>query len=347
MSDVALSFPDSGGELAHMSAPVGAPARKQSGLRRVVRGVLRLFDSWSGHDDPQRAPEGDKTIDWARVWPFLAFHLTCFGVIWVGWSWTAVAMAVGLYVIRMFAITGFYHRYFSHRSFKTGRFMQFVFAVMGNSAMQRGPLWWAAHHRVHHRESDQKGDPHSPIQWGFLWSHIGWIASRENARTRLEHVPDLAKYRELRFLDRFDVLVPAALGVVIYGIGALLERFAPSLGTSGGQLLIWGCISTVALYHGTFTINSLSHLFGSRRFKTTDHSRNNVWLALITLGEGWHNNHHHYPHATRQGFYWWEIDVTYYGLRLLSWLRLVRDLKPVPARVLEDREALDVEVKAA
>src|SRR5690606_23610677 len=150
-------------------------------------------------------------------------------------------------------------------------------------------------------------------------------------------VKDLTKYPELVFLDRFDCLVPVLLGVGTFLLGVGLEHWYPALGTNGWQMLVWGfVISTVALSHGVATINSLSHVFGSRRFQTTDASRNNFWLALITMGEGWHNNHHHYPNSARQGFYWWEIDLSYYGLKALSAVGLVSDLKPVPSRVLED-----------
>jgi stearoyl-CoA desaturase (delta-9 desaturase) len=261
-------------------------------------------------------------VTWTRWLPFLTVHLICLAVIWVGWSWIAVATAVAMYLIRMFAITGFYHRYFSHKTFKTSRPFQFVLALLGNSAMQRGPLWWAANHRQHHVHSDGEKDIHSPVQHGFWWSHLGWIT-------------DLARFPELRFLDRFDVLVPAALGTAMFALGAALNRMAPELGTSGPQMLIWGFfISTVVLAHATFSINSLTHMFGWKRYPTDDESRNNFWLALITLGEGWHNNHHYYPTATRQGFFWWEIDFTYYGLLLLEQFGLIWELKPVPERVL-------------
>lgn len=294
---------------------------------------VRWFDSWAGaesvpKDEPQK-------VDWVRCIPFIGLHVACFGVIWVGWSPFAVAFAVALYVARMFAITGFYHRYFSHKSFKTSRAAQFVFALWGNSAVQRGPLWWAAHHRLHHKRSDQEGDVHSPHQNSFVWSHIGWIMSRANFPTHKEQIPELVKYPELRFVDRFDTLVPVLFFAAAFGLGALLENVAPGLGTSGGQLLVWSLISTVALFHGTCTINSLSHLFGRRRFETTDKSRNNWWLAILTLGEGWHNNHHYYAASTRQGFYWWEYDITYYGLVVLSWFGIIWDLKPVPVKILE------------
>jgi len=283
---------------------------------------------------------GSRGVDWIRVLPFIGIHLACFGVIWTGWSPVAVSVALGLYVLRMFAITGFYHRYFSHRTFKTSRGAQFVFALLGASAAQRGPLWWAAHHREHHQHSDQEGDAHSPRQHGFLWSHMGWFLSRDNYPTRFRRVRDLARYPELKWLDRNDALVPVALGTGLFLLGSLLGYAAPGLGTDGWQMLVWGFfISTVAVYHGTYTINSLAHRFGRQRYDTGDESRNSLVLALITFGEGWHNNHHRYPASARQGFRWWEIDLTYYGLRLMAATGLIWDLRPVPARVLDEGRA--------
>jgi stearoyl-CoA desaturase (delta-9 desaturase) len=271
---------------------------------------------------------------------YLAVHLACLGVLWVGWSWTAVWVATGLYFVRMFAITGFYHRYFSHRTFETSRFWQFCFAIMGNSSSQRGPLWWASHHRHHHQYADTEADVHSPSRHGFWWSHIGWLTDSANLHTRWEYVKDWAKFQELVWLDRFDKVVPILLGVALFGVGELLAYTSPQLGTNGAQLVIWGFfISTVVLFHGTCTINSLSHLFGSRRYETTDTSRNNPVLALITLGEGWHNNHHQYAISTRQGFYWWELDITYYFLLVLSWLGIVRNLRPVPDHIRNPQAA--------
>jgi stearoyl-CoA desaturase (Delta-9 desaturase) len=213
--------------------------------------------------------------------------------------------------------------------------VQFLFAVFGAASVQRGPLWWAAHHRHHHRHADQHDDPHSPRQRGFWRSHMGWFLTRGAFATDLGRVPDLARFPELRWLDRFDTVVPVLLAVLLYGIGALLERVAPGLGTSGGQLLVWGFfISTVVLFHATVTINSLAHRFGRQRFDTHDDSRNNLWLALLTFGEGWHNNHHFFPGTVRQGFRWWEVDLTWYGLRVMAALRLVGGLKPIPEWVL-------------
>ena len=273
-------------------------------------------------------------IDWARAIPFVGLHLACFGAIFVSFSWFALIFALALYVIRMFAITAFYHRYFAHKAFKTSRIGQFIFAVLGASAVQRGPLWWASHHRNHHAHSDDVVDAHSPHQHGFLWSHIGWFLSRANFSTQLERVKELAHFPELRFLDRFDVIIPIALAASIYALGETLAFTAPHLNTNGFQLFIWGFIlSTVLLYHGTFCVNSLAHVWGKRRYATRDHSRNNALIALITLGEGWHNNHHHFPGSAKQGFYWWEIDFTYYGLRILAALGIIWDLKMVPSAI--------------
>ena len=294
--------------------------------------ILRWFDAEAGLGDAP--PDSGRRVEWLRIIPFIVLHGMCLGVIWVGWSWTAVITAAALYLVRMFAITGFYHRYFSHRTYKTNRYWQFIFAVLGNSAVQRGPLWWASHHRHHHRFADTEEDPHSPTRHGFWWSHIGWLTSTKHFPTRTSYVKDWTRFPELVWLNRFDTLVPILLAVKLYLFGALLEAFAPQLGTSGPQMLIWGFfISSTVLFHATVTINSLDHMLGTRRYDTPDTSRNNFWLALITLGEGWHNNHHHYAISTRQGFFWWEIDITYFLLKLMSRLGIIRELRPVPAHV--------------
>jgi len=306
---------------------------------RVGRELSRWFDN---RDFATRTPDAGvpaevaRRTDWARMIPFLSMHLACLAVFLVGFSWIALAVTATLYVVRMFAITGFYHRYFSHRSFKTSRAGQFIFGILGASAVQRGPIWWAAHHRHHHVHSDKVEDVHSPVQHGFFWSHMGWFMSNKYFVADMSRVKDLLKYPELRFLDRFDIVVPTALGVAVFLFGVLLKHVAPGLGTNGWQMLVWGFfVSTVLVYHGTYTINSLSHVFGRQRYKTGDTSRNNLWLALITLGEGWHNNHHHYPASVRQGFYWWEFDITFYMLKVLAFFGLIWDLKPVPRAVRE------------
>jgi stearoyl-CoA desaturase (delta-9 desaturase) len=296
--------------------------------------------------DADFAPEGAEAarrqpdkINWIRCVPFIVLHIGCLGAILTGWSITAVAVAAGLYFLRMFAVTGIYHRYFSHKTYRTSRAGQFFLALWGGTAVQRGPLWWAYHHRHHHRHSDEDEDVHSPHVHGFWWSHIGWITSRRNFPTDYTTVRDLAKYPELVFFNRFDTLVPTVFALSIWSVGWWLEVNFPSLGVTKWQLLVWGFfISTTALFHGTSCINSLAHLMGRRRFSTDDDSRNSFILSIITLGEGWHNNHHRYPSTVRQGFYWWEIDITYYLLRILAWTGLIWDLKGVPNNVYVEAE---------
>lgn len=285
--------------------------------------------------------KGDR-IDWMGSIPFILMHLVCLLVFVVGWSPFAVGTAIVLYVVRMHAITGWYHRYFSHRSFKTSRAMQFAMAWLGTSCVQRGPIWWASCHRHHHQYSDRPEDIHSPKQHGFWWSHCGWFLTKEIGNTDLKKISDLAKYPELRFLDRQYLVPPIILAVGIWLLGWGLETWAPSLGTGRWQMLIWGFfVSTIFLAHGTYTINSLTHLWGKPRFDAGDDSRNHWFLAIITLGEGWHNNHHYYMHSTRQGFYWWEYDISYYILKGMSLVGLVWDLKPVPERILKEGRDLD------
>lgn len=298
-----------------------------------LNGWIRTVGCWI---DPEQddfvVTQHDRRVDWLRIVPFILMHVAAFGVIWVGVSPTALAVAVVLYAVRMFAITGFYHRYFAHKAFRTSRVTQFVFAVIAVSAFQRGPLWWASHHRHHHAHADQEGDVHSPVRDGFLWSHVGWFLCPANFRTRYDLVKDWARYPELRFLNRWDILIAVLFAGLLFGAGEAFAAWRPDLGVNGPQLWVWGfVISTLALYHVTFTVNSLAHVWGTRRYATRDASRNNPILALLTLGEGWHNNHHYYPSSARQGFYWWEFDPTYYVLRLMARLRIVWDLKPVPA----------------
>ncbi len=299
--------------------------------------VRQWFDSDYFPDGAETTRARADKFEWRRSLPFVFLHLGCLGLLWVGWSWTAVVIATALYLLRMFAITAFYHRYFSHRTFRTSRVVQFIFAALGNSSIQRGPLWWAATHRHHHRHSDTEEDAHSPVTKGFWWSHIGWMTSSRNFPTNYKDIRDFAKYPELVFLNRFDLIVPAIMGLGLYGLGAWMEASQPQWGTSGWQMLVWGFfISSTVLLHATLFINSLAHVWGNRPFETEDDSRNNFWLALLTLGEGWHNNHHRYMGAARQGFHWWEIDPTYYGLKILSWLGIIWDLKPVPASIYRE-----------
>jgi stearoyl-CoA desaturase (Delta-9 desaturase) len=300
---------------------------------RLLATLARWFDSGRG-GVPLVAEEVADQIDWLRTLPFMLVHLACLSVFLVGVSPVALLAGLIAYLVRMFAITGFYHRYFSHRSFKTSRVGQFIFGVLGAAAVQRGPVWWAAHHRHHHANSDEPSDLHSPRQHGFWRSHLGWFLTIKGFAPDFRLVKDLRQFPELRWLDRFDIAVPVLLGALMFALGSTLHRVAPQLHTSGSQMLVWGFfVSTVVCWHATYTINSLSHVIGRQRYRTGDASRNNWLLAILTLGEGWHNNHHHYPSSARQGFYWWEYDLTFYVLKLMSWMGLIWDLKTVPIAV--------------
>lgn len=303
----------------------------QQKTQRLLWRLIGWLDN-QRYQPPQHASA--ESIDWWRVLPFVALHIALIALFWVGWSPVAVICAIVMYVLRMFAITGFYHRYFAHKTFQTSRPAQFVFALIGAAAVQRGPLWWAAHHRTHHVHADQPQDIHSLHQHGFLWSHLGWFLSHANFKTQLDRVRELTRYKELCWLDRFDSLVPFAFACGLFALGEILRVYMPEWHTNGWQLLVWGfVVSTIALYHATFCVNSLAHVWGSRRYATRDHSRNNLLIAILTLGEGWHNNHHHFPGSAKQGFYWWELDFTYYGLKLLEATGLIWNLKQVPLAV--------------
>jgi stearoyl-CoA desaturase (Delta-9 desaturase) len=263
-----------------------------------------------------------------RSLPFALVHLAPLALFWTGARPIDWAVCAGLYFARMFFITAGYHRYFAHRSYKMGRVMQFLMALGGTLAMQKGVLWWASHHRLHHRLSDQPGDVHSPKD-GVWWSHVGWILSPAHEETDFEKIRDFAKFPELRWLNRNYVLPPVGLAVLLFLLGG------PSM------LLAGFFLSTTLLYHGTFTINSLSHMIGRRRYVTKDTSRNSFVLALITLGEGWHNNHHYYQSSANQGFFWWELDISFLILKALSVFGLVWDLRRPPAHVLAGHRVTD------
>lgn len=272
---------------------------------------------------PDGPPSSGRLVRPSTVLLVLVHLVAVVGVIALGWSWTGFALALGVYFARMVVVTAGYHRYFSHRAFSTSRVFQFLLAVGAQSAAQNSVIWWASHHRWHHRYSDTPRDVHSARLRGFWYAHLGWIL-KDVWQTDLRQVPDLVKYPELRFLDRRGiVMLPTALlGLTFLLVGGL-------------HGLIWGyMVSTVLVWHGSFAINSLTHLFGRRRYATTDNSRNQWLLALITNGEGWHNNHHHYPSAANQGFFWWEVDLTYWVLRLWQSLGLIWDLRRPPADVL-------------
>ena len=277
--------------------------------------------------DTDVASEHDDII-YPSALPFVLVHLSCIAAIWSGVTWHAIAICAALYWLRMFAIGAGYHRYFSHRAYSTSRVFQFVLAMLAQTSAQKSVLWWAAKHRHHHLHSDTEQDVHSPRHRGFLYSHVGWLFARRHAAADLVKVADLARYPELMWLHRLELLPAIALGALCFLVA----------GWSG--LVVGFFWSTVLVYHATFCINSLAHVLGSKRYVTGDNSRNNWLLALLTMGEGWHNNHHACQSSVRQGFRWWEIDATYYILRALSWLGLVWDLKTPPAQVVRSEQRL-------
>jgi stearoyl-CoA desaturase (delta-9 desaturase) len=274
------------------------------------------------------APRELDQLRWKENAPFWILHgVAIWLAIWAGWSWQAFAWLTGMYALRMFLITGVYHRYYSHRAYKTSRVFQFLVALLCHITAQKGVLWWAAHHRNHHKYSDQPEDIHSPRQRGFWWSHMFWILAKRYRKTEMAKIPDFAKYPELVWLDKYEQIITIAFGGVFFLVGGLTA-------------LAWGFfVGIVLAWHATFTINSLAHVWGSVRYKTGDDSKNNVWLALLTGGEGWHNNHHHYQRSARQGFFWWEVDFTFYTLKTLELFRIVWDVEGVPDHVRDNKPA--------
>jgi stearoyl-CoA desaturase (Delta-9 desaturase) len=264
--------------------------------------------------------------------PFLLVHLACFAAFWSGVTWEALALGAALYWVRMFGIVAGYHRYFSHRTYSTSRAFQFVLGFLAQTSAQKSLLWWAAKHRDHHLNSDTAEDVHSPRRTGFLYSHLGWIFARKHDKADLTRVADLTRYPELLWLHKYEQLPAFILAGLCFWIA----------GWSG--LVVGFFWSTVLVYHGTFCINSLAHVRGTKRYVTGDDSRNNALLAFFTLGEGWHNNHHAYQSSVRQGFRWWEVDLAYYILRALSWTGLVWDLKSPPEAVMRNEQRLGARV---
>jgi stearoyl-CoA desaturase (delta-9 desaturase) len=278
------------------------------------------------------AAVGDQDILYPAAIPFVLVHLACLAAFWTGITWQALAICAVLYWLRIFGIGAGYHRYFSHRSYRTSRAFQFVLAVLSQSTAQKSVLWWSAKHRHHHLHSDTEDDVHSPVRKGFIYSHVGWIFSRKHDRTDLVKVADLARYPELMWLHDHELVPPIFLALLCLGLA----------GWSG--LIVGFFWSTVLVYHATFCINSLAHVRGRKRYVTGDESRNNWLLAVFTMGEGWHNNHHAYQSSARQGFRWWEIDLTYYLLRILSWCGLVWDIRTPPHAVRWNTQRLGARV---
>jgi len=276
------------------------------------------IDRHAEHDD----------IIYPSAIPFVLVHLACFAAIWTGITWQSVVMCAVLYWLRIFSIGAGYHRYFSHKAYSTSRVFQFVLAFMAQTTTQKSVLWWAAKHRHHHLHSDTELDVHSPRQTGFVYAHLGWIFSRQHDNADLVKVADLACYPELMWLHKYEQVPSIIVAVACFLVG-------------GWPGLVVGFFwSTVLVYHATFCINSLAHVHGRVRYVTGDDSRNNWLLAIITMGEGWHNNHHAYQSSVRQGFRWWEIDPTFYLLKGLSFFGLVWDLKMPPREVVRNEQRL-------
>lgn len=255
-------------------------------------------------------------------------HVACLAALETGVSATALLVAGLAYVVRAFGVTAGFHRLLAHGSFKAGRATQFTLALLGSLATQGGPLWWVSHHRNHHRYSDTWQDLHSPRQRGFWYAHMGWMWDQASFETPATNVKELYRFTELKILQRYYPLLILLQGLAFYGLGAYLGHRFPDTGTSGLQMCVWGfIISTVALWHATFMVNSVCHVWGKRAYETGDASTNNLLVALLTLGEGWHNNHHKFGYSARHGLEWWQVDLTYLALRGLESLGLVRDLK--------------------
>ncbi len=273
-----------------------------------------------------RAP--DEKLDVIRSIPFFLVNASPLLILVTGVSTRSLILLAVTFWTRMFFITAGYHRYFAHRSYQLARAPQFVMALGGTTAAQKGPLWWAGYHRDHHRFADTERDIHSP-QKGFWWSHVGWILCRKYTKTRTDHIKDFAAFAELRFLDKYQWISPWLLAAVCFLI-------------DGWQGLVVGfLLSTVLLWHSTFFINSLAHVYGRRRYATEDTSRNSALLAVLTMGEGWHNNHHYYASSCRNGFFWWEWDPTYYILKALSAVGIVRGMKYPPRWALSANRVKD------
>ena len=307
-------------------------------FQQTIRILLIHLYRWIFNLRAANQDSHDETLDNLRLTVFILFHVVCLAAFFVGVSTVAVCAMLFFYVMRMFFITAFYHRYFSHRAYRVSRLVQFFMAVAGCTAGQRGPLWWSSHHRHHHINSDQVNDPHSPGN-GLLNSHMLWFLRRNNFFVIENRVRDWLRYPELKWLEHIDWLPFLLFGAGCYLLGHYLSLYLPGLDISAEQMLVWGFfISTLLLYHGTYMINSLAHKFGKRRYATRDDSRNNLLLAIITLGEGWHNNHHRYPNSARQGFFWWEIDISYFLLWCLHQVGIVKSLQPVPLSILQEAE---------
>ena len=257
---------------------------------------------------------GFDRIRWPEFLGIAGLHLVCVFAPWT-FSWSALGVALFLYwAVCGLGISMGYHRLLTHRGFETSGAFRYVLATLGTMNFQGGPVGWVGTHRIHHRDSDTENDPHSP-RHGFLWAHLLWCLAHDPlGRRRKAAALDLGRERGMVWLDKWFWVPQAVLAAVLYLLG-------------GWSWVVWGVgVRTVFTYHATWLVNSASHTWGYRNFETKDDSRNNWWVALISWGEGWHNNHHAHQRSARHGMRWFEIDATYWSLRLLAWLRVVRNV---------------------
>lgn len=281
-----------------------------------------------------------RRLAWAVTSIMTAVHVACLGLIYTGISKVGALVGLLMYCIRGLGVTAGYHRLLAHRAFKAGRLVQFVLAFCGSLAAQGGPLWWVSHHRTHHRHTETAEDPHSPVAHGFWRAHMGWMFQPESYRQTATNIKDLMKFPEIRFLQRHYLLILVAQVGLLFALGVFLNARFPELGTSGLEFILLGfALSTVLLWHGTFMVNSVCHRWGKRPYGQRNESTNNLWVALLTFGEGWHNNHHRFASSARHGLRWWQVDPTYYLLRVLNVFGLVSDLK-LPSQTVQQQAQL-------
>jgi len=273
-----------------------------------------------------------KKINWPTVITFTVLHIGSVAALF-HFSWGAVITAAVLYWICIgWGIGMGYHRLLTHRSYVVPKWIEYLFTVCGTMTLEGGPLFWVGTHRIHHQRSDKPGDPHSPRD-GAWWAHLFWMllgdAGHNNTNEFRRYVPELGKDRVHRFLNTYHYLPLAVSAVILYAAGGL-------------PYVLWAvCMRVTVGQHATWAVNSATHMWGARRFDTTDDSRNNWWVALLTFGEGWHNNHHAHPNSARHGLAWYEVDCTWYQIRLLERLGVARRVKvaSVEAALIEEMAA--------
>jgi fatty-acid desaturase len=276
---------------------------------------------------------GQEKMNWLTISVLTLLHIGAIAALFC-FSWRNLAVALFVYWIAVgFGISLGYHRLHTHRGFKTSLLFEYFLAVCGALSFEGGPIFWVATHRIHHQKSDRDGDPHSPRD-GAWWAHVGWIlvgeSKHSNTRLMSKYAPDLARHRFYVWLNNYHWLPTVALAALLYAIGGL-------------PLFLWAiCLRIVVGLHATWLVNSATHMWGSRRFATRDDSRNNWWVALITFGEGWHNNHHAHPVSARHGLAWYEFDLSWITLKLLRVIGLVNSIQVARLNtkvVLAEREA--------